>query len=281
MKKHILSLLSFALLTSVSHAQNGMFPMDSITNPSLSLVRVAAEVGAESEYVFRGQKFAGVSIQPKVEVAYPVAGFDLYAGAWANTPLSRNNANSFTEIDLYVGVNYQVSMVNIDLGYIYYWFTDTHPFGTMDRNQEVYVGVTFDTASFLGGININPSIYYFYDWNKEQHTVEASIGYDTPIGEFAFGESWGALTFPIRAFAGYINSEKPFGDHFPTFVKSNEYAYMGVTADIAYAITEFCRISVGIRYSYSNSDSAWYSVIGNTHNDKHNLWWGAKVAFGF
>jgi len=282
MKKYILTLLSFVLIASATHAQNGMFPMDSIKNPSMSLVRVAAEVGIESEYVFRGEKLAGSSIQPKVEFAYPVAGFDFYAGAWANTPFSKSNMNSFTEVDLYVGVNYQYKMMNIDLGYIYYWYTDEKPHGTMDRNQELYFGITGDTAAVLDGVNLNPSLYYFYDWTKEQHTLEFSVGYDTPVGQIALGDNWGALTFPVRVFAGYVHAQKPFGDHFiPVIPKNNYYFYCGVTADVAWAITDFCRISAGVRYSYSNNDYAWYSYIGNDVNDKSHIWWGAKVAFGF
>ena len=86
MKKTIISLAAIAA-SCAAYSQDGQFPLDSLKNPSVDYVSVSASVGFESAYVFRAEKLANYSIQPEVEVGYTIAGFDLYGGAWANTPL--------------------------------------------------------------------------------------------------------------------------------------------------------------------------------------------------
>ena len=261
-------------------AQDGSFPTASIVNPSISLFRVSAAVGYESEYIFRAEQKADHSIQPKVEFSYPVLGFDVYAGSWMNFPVKRGGVGSFqqlSEIDLYGGANYSFKSFNLDMGYIYYWYTDTPYY--MSNNSEVYVGLSMDTASYLGGININPSVYYYYNFELEQHVIEASIGYEVPIGEMTLGMR--RLTLPIRIYGGWLTADRRNGNQSGGEDWSNSYFYVGGTADLAYALTDFCTISGGVRYSYLTEKSADmrynYTVGGH---DQH-LWFGAKVDFGF
>ena len=285
--KKLTAILALCLASLVSFGQDGSFPVDTILNPSLSNFRVAASVGAESEYVFRGEKLAGFSIQPKVEFAYPVLGFDLYAGAWMNSPVNKQLSDNGTlenleEIDLYAGVTYSWGPVTVDVGAVYYWYPSDN--AGINRDYEAYTGVTFDTSAYLSGINLNPSVYYFYNFTLEQHTIEASLGYDAPVGAWLMG--WEKLTMPIRAYYGYSTADKINGDQMMNLGRNYEraYNYWGASIDIAYAITEYCTVSAGVRYSqtfnangdYDPDEDYDYSSLS-----QRRLWWGAKVDFGF
>lgn len=261
-------------------AQDGSFPSNSILNPSMSLFRVSTAVGYESEYVFRGEQRADDSIQPKVEIAYPIFGFDLYCGTWMNFPIDREGQGSYnqlTEIDFYAGLNYSFGAFSIDFGGIYYWYPDQPYY--MSGNTEVYVGLSMDTSSYLWGINLNPSVYYFYNFDLEQNVIEFSLGYELPIGNLLMG--WNSLTMPLRGYAGWLTAERRNGDQDPTGYKwKDSYMYFGCSADIAYALTQYCTISGGVRFSY-NDNGAENLYYDYSIGGEKNLWFGAKVDFGF
>lgn len=265
------------LACSGAMAQDGNFPSTSLTSPSMSYLSVSAAVGYESQYMFRGVKYGGHSIQPKVDFAYPIMGFDIYAGAWSNQPVKTSDDKNLKEIDLYGGATYSYEMFKIDVGYIYYWYPDAS--GGESRDMEVYVGLSLDTASYLGGININPSVYYSYNWIAKQQTIEVSVGYDTPVGEWALG--WEKLTLPVNVYGGYASAGKLNHDSGMGFNQGKTWWYAGVSVDVAVAVTEYCTISGGCRYSIrdgGNEDlSSGYPLQGR----ENNFWFGGRVEFGF
>ncbi len=284
MKKTIATFSAMmALFASMNtaKAQDGFFPVDSIVDPSLSLVSVSTSVGYESQYVFRGVKYAGHSIQPKVDFSYPVLGFDLYAGAWSNFPIKSTSGSNLKEIDVYGGAIYTYGMAKLDVGYICYWYPESSDWGGISRDMEVNVGLTFDTSAYLGGINLNPSIYYTYNWILKQQVVEISVGYNAPIGEWTFG--WSKLTLPITIYGGYSSAARMNGDDGGRD-EGKTWWYVGGSVDIAYAITEYCTISGGVRYCHrtggnegENYDGFHYALEGRADN----FWFGGKVDFGF
>ena len=295
MKKFASTFAALALFAASSHAQTSVdAPLTAIPSTleggvsmmqdvapdlSISLLSVSAAVGYESQYMFRGEKFAGHSIQPKVEFAYPVYGFDIYVGAWANTPI-QGTKGGLTELDLYGGVNYYYKSVRLDVGYIFYYYPDSSETrNKLSRDMEVYVGGAFDTSAYLDGINLNPSAYYYYNWVLRQHVVEISMGYAIPVGETLLDD--GRLTLPVNIYGGYLSSGRKNGDN----GAPNEgvtYFYWGVSGDLSFAITDYCTISGGVRYSMreggnegaANQD---YPLLGRANN----FWFGGKVDFGF
>lgn len=248
---------------------------------SLDLLSVSATIGFESEYMFRAEKYAGPSIQPGLEFAYPIYGFDVYVGAWYSSPVQGNKYGDTTELDLYAGVTRKWGALTFDVGYIFYWYPEV---GAGDeeisRDMEVYVGVTLDTSAYLGGININPSAYYFYNWILKQQVIEISLGYEAPVGEWVLGNE--KLTLPITVYGGYLSSGSKYGDLTGYAEEGVTYMYYGASADLAYALTDFCTISAGIRYSQRGGGNEGEPVdhamlLGR----ERNLWFGAKVSFGF
>ncbi len=282
MKKFTSILALFCAAAGISHAQDGAFPLNSVLAPTMHLFRVSTSVGYESEYVFRAEKRASHSVQPKVEFSYPVLGFDVYCGAWMNFPAERGGAGSMqelSEVDFYAGANYSFNSFNFDVGFIYYWYTDT-PYW-MSSNKEAYVGVSFDTSAYFSGINLNPSLYYFYNFDLLQHVVEFSMGYEFPIGTYTLG--WHKLTMPMRAYVGWLTADRANGDQSNAPDWHNSYVYAGATLDLAYALTEYCTLSGGIRYSYTTDGDAGREQgyeFNRGYRDQH-FWFGAKVDFGF
>lgn len=277
MKKIIASTLvsAAALFCGASaYGHDGNFPVDSILNPSVDYLHVSAAVGFESEYVFRGEKRAGNSIQPQIEFTYPIVGFDLTAGAWNNSPLYGSKYGDLNELDLYADVSYSMQAFTVKAGYIYYWYTSTLPALEYSGDMEVYGGLSMDTASYLGGVNINPSVFYFYNWVLKQQTIEISLSYDIEIGEMLLGMP--NLKLPIGLYGGYISAGNKD--------KAGEgitYFYYGAQADIAYSITEYCTISGGIRYSQRGGGEGTQTEHYELNGRENNLWFGGKVAFGF
>ena len=272
--------ISSTLQGGASLIQNSAYLVQDVAPDfSASLLSVSTAVGYESQYMFRGEKFAGHSIQPKIEFAYPIYGFDIYLGAWANTPIE-GSKGGLTEIDLYGGVNYYYKSLRVDVGYIYYYYTDTDlTRNNLSRDMEVYVGTAFDTSAYLDGINLNPSIYYFYNWILQQNVVEISIGYAIPVGEWVLDD--GRLSLPINIYGGYLTADRKNGDNgMPK--EDVSYFYWGASADVAFAITDYCTISAGVRFSMREGGNEGdpnqdYRLLGR----ENNVWAGAKVEFGF
>ena len=244
---------------------------------SLSLIGVSAAVGYESEYVFRGEKRSSHAIQPKVEFSYPIFSFDLYAGAWYSSPLKGTKTGELNELDAYAGTVFYYDAFRFDVGYIYYWYPDSDS-ALVSGDMEVYGGISFDTASYLFGVNVSPSVYYFYNWTLEQHVVEMSLGYAFEVGEWILDDA--RFTLPVRVYGGYLTADKKDGGNLGG--KECNYWYYGVTADIAFAATEYCTVSAGVRFSQREGGEG--AQAGNKYEltgRESNLWVGGKVDFGF
>ncbi len=245
---------------------------------SVELLSVSAAVGFESEYVFRGEKRSSGAVQPKVELAYPLYGVDLYVGAWSSSPVKGDSSTNLLEVDLYGGVNYYAGPVRLDLGYIFYWYpSDEILPDQRSRDMEVYIGASLDTAAYLWGVNVNPSVYYYYNWILKQHVVEVSIGYNAPVGHWLL--DYPRLTMPVNVYGGYLTAGQKLGD--VAVRDSATYWYYGASADLALAVTEYCTVSGGVRYSYRSGgdegDAGNTTLLGR----ENNFWFGGKVDFGF
>ena len=244
---------------------------------SLDLLSVSASVGYESKYMFRGEKLAGNSIQSGVDIAYPFYGIDVYAGVWNNSPVESKNNDELNEIDFYAGANYYYGAFRLDIGTIYYWNPEGGQAFRDFSNMEVYGGVTLDTASVFYGYNLNPAIYYYYNWDLEQHVAEFSMTYNAEIGRILINDS--RLTLPVSAYVGYLVADKKANKDFRAGSREAEYAYYGVSADLAFAIREYCTISAGARWGQRFEEQKNTKYILDDH--KSNFWFGAKVHFGF
>lgn len=217
----------------------------------------SVSLGYESEYIFRGKANAGHSFQPSVNLGYDMGhGFSAYGGFWNNTSLMKGQSAS-NEIDLSGGVKYSLDAFTFDAGYTYYWY----PSSDSPSTNEMKFGVSYDTSALLGDFNVTPSLYYYYDWDLHNNTVEASLSYYAPVSKWLFEKD----LFGINASVcyGYVGASK------------NSYGYVSVISNLVLKLTDSASLSAGVRYAYHNDDDSSSDASNN------RVWFGSAISFGF
>jgi hypothetical protein len=119
-------------------------------------------VGYSSLYEFRFVDLGSDLIEAGIDLSYDLnENFGLSAGAWyGSVNDSQTFGNSFNELDLYAAASTNLGPVSLELGYIYYFFSDTP--GTVDT-QEVYLSAGMD---LFWGVNASATAYYDFDSNN-------------------------------------------------------------------------------------------------------------------
>ncbi len=278
MNKTILTVAFAAMLGANAYAQN-----------PLSDLSVSGTIDWESQYVYRAKKITNNAFQPKAEFGYPVFGGSLYAGVWTNQPIGRRtNAggpDQADEIDLYGGYAYPldalVKGLSLDVGDTYYWYPEAG--GTanaLDRSDEIFVGVTYDTSSVLS-YNLSPSVYYYYDFILNQSVVEFSLKYTWDMSNMTGVKG---LSLTPRAYVGWLDSLRQRGDQLNAGAPNwrNSYSYWGVTLDLNYKINDFTTAFVGFRYAGNNDGNVFYPAFGTNSQGggtDENVWAGVGLKF--
>lgn len=265
MKKAIASIAFAAILCSSAHAVDGL--------------SITGSFDFESEYVFRGKRFTQAAIQPSVEIGYSIGPGTAYVGAWTSFPIHGSNNTQENEIDLYAGYALPLSDVfTLDGGFTYYLYSDpssTNNPVTFDisRAREVYLGVQAD-------VFLEPSIYGYWDFDREQAVVEISIGNSLPLDDYLNLP----LSFDTSAHFGYLHADSYNGNQRRGgFSKwKNSYFYQGLSADLVYTVSENVSISAGARFARNNDGTAGGPAGSNPQlGGDSKLWWGASVVLSY
>ncbi len=231
---------------------------EEITSNLLERFSASVTVGFESEYIFRGIKEAGASINPEVDMAYDLGkGFSVYAGVWANTPVDSNIEN---EIDVYTGVAYEFKNFTFDLGYLAYLYSDNDN-GENPNSHEIKFAVSYDTVDLLGEFNVSPTVALYYDFTLGVYTLEGGVTYSAPVTKWIADRNWGSID--LAAVYGWATPANHGG-----------YTYAALSADAVVAVNEYCNLSVGIRYSYAHNVD-----VANRYQDR--VWFGTSMTVGF
>lgn len=277
--KKISALCALCCAAAFASAHDGDFSADSIENPSADYLSASASVSYESEYVFRAQKRASFSVRPSLDLSYQVLGFDAYAGLLMNQPLkgqlnSRGELANLQELDAYAGLLYGYGPVTLDVGYIYYWYCGETP--NRSRDSEIFVGASLDLATFLDGLNITPSLYYYYDFELLRNTIEASISYEYNLDDILPIEGF---SLPLRLYYGYTSAERANGDQACGQPKlHSSYMYFGGSIDLAYRVCDYSSVRIGLRYSQAFNGSG---TDPNYSTSQRNIWYGVSFKVGF
>lgn len=256
-------------------AQQAPAPIEAKSGSALEKLSVTGTFGYTSEYVFRGDKQSDSAFQAKVELGYPLGNGNLYAGVWTNQPIA--SADVSNELDFYVGYIMPVTdTLKVDIGQTYYWYPDGNtyrPYRGLNRSTETYAGINWDTSSVLNGVNINPAFYYYYDWNVDKHTVEASLSYTYDLGQLSGVEGF-AITPGI--YLGYQTTCRPVGDtgQASTIFGRMNGLYYGVDVTLTYKLNDFVGFYAGFGYA-GNQDTS----VGGSRNYNY-VGGNAGVTFG-
>lgn len=129
-----------------------------------------------SQYLFRGLRYGGPSLQPMVEYDHG----NLAAGVWANTPLAdRVPGQSDPEIDPFASYRIPVgNLASLQPGATLYLFPDAEPArGFYRATFEPNVAFNY-TAN---GVTLTPKLYY--DVVLRGPTYELNAAYAVPVKE--------------------------------------------------------------------------------------------------
>lgn len=219
----------------------------------------SVSVGYESEYVFRGLKIQGASINPEVDFAYDLgSGFAVYAGVWGNMPVKSDTEN---EMDIYTGITYDFQNFTFDLGYLAYLYNED-----TENSHEIKFAVSYDTVDLLGEFNVSPTVAFYHDFSLDSYTLEAGLTYSAPVTKWIADRNWG--TIDLAAVYGW-NSVKSLS------AGRDGYTYIALSADAVVALNDYCKFSVGVRYAYAHDRPAWYRDCDET------VWFGTSMTVGF
>lgn len=129
-------------------------------------------LGFESEYVFRGEKRAGNSLQPGLEVGRPMGSGNGYLGVWSNRDL---DGGSGDEVDVYGGYVFSLDPIfRFSAGATWYGYSgngDDPP-----DSLEPFVGLSAD-------LPFRPFVSGYFDVEQEQILGEVGIGDRIPFAE--------------------------------------------------------------------------------------------------
>jgi len=250
MKKTIASLALAAITMGGFHAHAQV--------PMLEDVSLGMTQSFESEYIFRGFQEGRRVYQSSVDAALPMGAGTLYTEAWGSFPV-QGAAQGWNELNLIAGYSVPVELVNIDVGFTYYWFPERGFIADRNREKEVYVGVGFDTI-------LNPEIYVFHNFSIDAWIVEASIGHNYPLDE--------VLSLDLRAKAGTAKASDMNSDQSPG-KPSESWNYYQLSADLVYALNEITTLSVGGRFAKIQGEPADYTPSTD------QLWWGGSISMAF
>jgi len=186
---------------------------------------VSANVGFESEYIFRG--IAQEKSSTSAGLDYSSNGF--YVGTWAA------QVTDGLEVDGFFG--YSGSSVNEDfsynLGFTGYYYTDDFD----DTYEEVNLGFAYKSFSFNSAFGE----YDNFDGDTQDYTfISASYGFDSgfyiTIGDFSedfdgryFELAYGFTLGEVDATVKYISSDSaltgPSGDNFLVFNIGKSFSF--------------------------------------------------------
>lgn len=202
-------------------------------------------VGVTTDYIFRGidqttswsegAAFAGVDIAPG----------QFYAGAWVSN--TGSHSAQFFEYDIYGGWKPTLGPVTLDLGFIYYGYTDTND-TVADESElstpELKVGATIAP----GGVSLTGNIYWTPNFSGDADGLDDNQGF--------YYEALAAYTFANSA---TLSGGLGFADVEDYVIES----YMTWNVGVTYPITE--AFGIDVRYIGSDDDAtAGFGGNGDT-----------------
>ena len=189
---------------------------------SMAQAEVSANIGATSNYIWRGMSQTGdnAAIQGGLDYAHE-SGF--YAGTWVST-LGNGNGE---ELDLYAGFGGEASGIGYDVGVIYYAYPSlqdgnfTEIAGSLSYSYfTVGVNYTVDSENNVAGTRFKDGDAYVYA--SGSFDLPAGFGLGVTVGHYSFDDDTSATPLDYsHAQLDVTKSAGDFGDF--TFSLSNVF----------------------------------------------------------
>lgn len=147
-------------------------------------ISVSFNVGAASDYVFRG--YSQTDRDPEIYGGVDASAGMAYAGVWVSNVDFGNGTDA--EFDLYAGITPQAGPVSLDIGILYYGYTD-QPKGSHEDYFEGKVAASVPA----GPATLGAAVYYSPEnFGKTGAAVYYEVNAETTIPGTSFSIS-GAL----------------------------------------------------------------------------------------
>lgn len=207
-------------------------------------IEVQSSFGYESEYVFRGVKQLGHNLNPGVR-------FDWLGSYGEIRTVFDGSDNDFTEVDYTLGHTHQQDALSIDGGITFYTFPENRPElrRAADDTYEVFLGTAYDLAQ----TGLRPNVYFFYDFELEDFTIQVGLDYLVDLHERLGAEA--------GIDVGHLFADNSDDDRF----------YYQAKLDLVYQINPVTHGRVGGRVAGND----------NSIDPDPTVWWGASVAVAF
>ncbi len=191
-------------------------------------VKFTLDTTVATEYIFRGQQYGDLGFYPSIKAEYG----NFYASAWA--ALVDNLTLGDFEVDYAAGYTMPLNdTFSVDVGGTYYAYTGT--VGNTDT-IEPYVGVKANVS----GLGL--SLYYFYDLQIDDSTVETKATYSVPLDAIK-------TSLDFSATLGFAT-----GDLTENVIIADHYFYYGAGLSLPFKVSEIATFTAGISYTDVSED---------------------------
>lgn len=203
---------------------------------------VSFNVGAATDYIFRGIDQTGYYDEGEAFGGVDATSGSFYAGAWVSN--TGPNPVQFIEYDLYAGWKPVVGPVTLDLGVIYYGYTDSD----LGGNESELSTFEFKAAGSIAaaGATWGAAVYWTPNFSGDYDGLDDNSGF--------YYELNGAYTFANNATLsgaiGAVDVEDYTVDSYTTW-----------NIGVSYPITE--HLSIDGRYIDTDDDAFAYGYAGD------------------
>lgn len=186
-------------------------------------INVSFNVGAASDYVFRG--ISQTLNDPQIYAGADLTLGAFYAGTWLSNVDFGGKADK--ELDVYGGYKTKLGPIDMDFGLLYY----TYP-GESDLN--VLEGKVAGTYAFKTGTALTGSVFYSPEYGKNgPSTVYTEAALSIPLPA-----KLGPFSLSAVGSIGYYNFEDTYDDNTNIKLGLSAAAEKGWTIDVAYTDTD-------------------------------------------
>ncbi|MCW1924355.1 hypothetical protein OKA05_17445 [Luteolibacter arcticus] len=223
-------------------------------------------VGYHSIYDFRFVDLGSDLVEAGVDVAYALnEDWSFKAGAWyGSVNDSQTIGGNFNELDLYAAAATSLGPVNLELGYIYYYYPDAIGADT----QEVYLSGFVD---IVWGISAGATYFYDFDSNNGWY-LQPEIR-----KSFEFNE---CLALNLSAGVGVADGLNYQVDANPLSNGSHD-GFQGwfIKAELPWEFRDGVTLAPYVKYTDADSDLA--GDINSLEGGQEHIIAGVKIAVGF
>jgi len=229
-------------------------------------------VGYNNMYEFRFVDLGSDMVEAGVDLSLgEYSGFSFAVGSWyASVNDDDPRVGAFDELDLYASVGYSLGPVDLEAGYIYYYFPNFSP-AVPSNTQEFYLSASTEVA---WGIGVGAT--WFYDFDQAngwylQPEITKSFSWEGSPGSIDLAVGCG-----IADGHGLQVTSKPTANP-----GSTADGFQGFYASVAVPFAFSDTVTLTPYVKYTNGDSGLATSVAGTDRGKDYLVAGLKLAVTF